>query len=133
MTTVEAQVAAIFDERRIAINAGSQQGVTESAPVTVWRRVFVKDPETDEVLGHVDLDALRMRIVEVQERMSVAAVHAGTVNFFNFSFATPSKRIRGGGTEEDERSVRINVGDRVTVEVGDKSDQGDDAAPPAAS
>ena len=132
MSTIEAQVAAIFDDRRIAINVGALQGVTASAPLTVWRRVFVKDPDTGEVLGHVDLDALTMRVVDVQERISVATVPTGTINLFNFSFATSGKRIRGGGSEEDERTVRISVGDRVTVQVPDDDDEEAHGQEPAA-
>lgn len=123
MSAVEANVAAILDEERVAINAGENQGVVLNSPVTIWRRVFVKDPGTGEVLGHVDLDALKMRIIQVDERLSVARVPSPTINIFNFAFTGPRKKIRSDDPGEDPQSVRIGVGDRVTIDIPDESEE----------
>jgi hypothetical protein len=125
MRVIDGNIAEILDERRVALNAGANKGVVVDAPVTVWRRVFVKDPSTGESLGHVDLDALTMRVVDVGDRLSVAAVAPGRVNLFQFSFLGATKRIRTGSSADDQ-SVLISVGDRVTIEVSDDDASGDE-------
>jgi hypothetical protein len=107
MPTVDGRIAAILDEYRVALNVGSRSGVVEDAPVTVWRRIMVRDPESGEVLGHVDLDALQMKIASVDERISVARVPPAVTKLFNFEFAGPRKRIRTSAGEEEVTSVRL--------------------------
>jgi Flagellar assembly protein T, C-terminal domain len=117
---VEAKVAGVLDSSRIALNAGSEQGVSEGDSVTLWRSVEVTDPDTNEGLGVVRLDKLRLVVGEVQPRLCVAAIRLQT-NFGAMAIFGPSKKISTGRKTQSEDSVTVNPGDAATIYLADES------------
>jgi hypothetical protein len=117
MPEIDAKVARLIDEYRVALNAGAEQGVRQGAGVTLWRFVQVKDPDTKEILGEVGVDALRLRVEDVHPRFCVARV-ASETNFL-VNWGLPRKKIQGA-PNEIENAVRVNVGDAVTITVPSK-------------
>ena len=71
---IRAKVARILNSREIAITAGSQQGVSIGMLFDVMdpKGEDVSDPETGEVLGSIDRPKVRVQVIQIQERISVA-------------------------------------------------------------
>ena len=116
MAKVEAKVAKILDEYRVALNKGSGDGVVRGASATLWRIVEIPDPDTQEILDTIRLDAAKFEIVGVTPTVSIAAIPQSS-GLAIFGFARPSRRITTSGASTDE--VRVSVGDEVTVQVSD--------------
>lgn len=74
---IEGRVAAILNERELAINVGGSDGVKEGMKFKVLAETpaEVRDPETNEILGVVDREKVRVEAVEVQERLSVCRTY----------------------------------------------------------
>lgn len=72
---IRAKVARILNSREIAITAGSQQGVSIGMLFDVMdpKGEDVSDPETGEVLGSIDRPKVRVQVIQIQERISVAS------------------------------------------------------------
>ncbi len=108
-----AKVARVLSDKSIAINVGEEAGVEVGDSVIVWRNVEVRDPDTDEVLGNVRLENLRLEVSEVHPHFSLARVQSG----FNplGSMFRPSKVIVSSERALDLEEVRLKAGDEVTV------------------
>lgn len=113
---VEARVAEIFDSNRVALTKGRNAGVEVGSKVTVWSFVDVTDPETDEPLGTVQIDRLKMVVTSVQDFLCVAAVDESP-NWIGTVMFRSSKKIRTSSGGSDENSVKVGKGDQVTIYV----------------
>lgn len=71
---IEAKVATVISDNEIAVNVGAAAGVREDDIAVVQRSTEVTDPVTNARLGTVKRPAIRMRVVEVHERLAVARV-----------------------------------------------------------
>lgn len=71
---IRGKVARILNSRELAINVGSQDGVTVGMKFDVLepKGEEIKDPDTSEVLGSLSRPKVRVRVNSVQERLSVA-------------------------------------------------------------
>lgn len=70
--TIYGKVLRIFDERSLLVNIGSREGLKRGDSVVVIERGGeVKDPESGESLGDLELVKARLTAVDVQEKMSV--------------------------------------------------------------
>lgn len=71
------KVARILDSRNLVINIGSQQGVTLGMYFDVMdpKGEDIRDPDTHEILGSLERPKLRVRIIDVKERLSVASTY----------------------------------------------------------
>lgn len=67
-------VAAILNRQELVINLGSDNGVTEGMRFAILNRrgVDIKDPNTDELLGSVDVPKVVVEAVRIQPRITVA-------------------------------------------------------------
>ena len=74
---ITGKVAAIVNERELAINRGEAHGVKEGMRFAVRdnRSVQVTDPETGEALGTVQREKIRVRITEVQPGYSIGRTY----------------------------------------------------------
>ena len=74
MESIRGKVAQILDSRRIVINVGSSNGVSVGMTFQVLnpKGEVIRDPDTQQVLGSVESPTARVRIIEVQEHLSVA-------------------------------------------------------------
>lgn len=81
------QVARVLNSREIAINRGSQHGVQTGMRFAVLARdeEEIEDPETGEVLGTVKRPKVKVEVVRVEDRFSVARTYE-------------ARRVNVGGT-----------------------------------
>ncbi len=69
---VYGRVIRIFNETTILVNAGRKEGLTMGDRVVVIEKGDeVKDPESGESLGELELVKAELRATDVQERMSI--------------------------------------------------------------
>ncbi len=71
---IEAQVAELLTDRDLVLNRGSEAGVAIGMRFKIInpRGTQIKDPTTYEVLGSVELVKVVVKVVSVQEKLSVA-------------------------------------------------------------
>ena len=74
---IRGKVARVLNSREIAINVGATNGVATGMRFDVVGRADVRDPDTKAVLGSVDRPKVRVRVTEVEERLSVASTYQG--------------------------------------------------------
>lgn len=74
---IRGKVARILNSRDLAINVGSKDGVVVGMHFDVLdpKGEDIKDPDTGEVLGSVERPKVRVQVVKVQERLSVASTY----------------------------------------------------------
>jgi hypothetical protein len=74
-TPITGKVARILNDRDIALNIGSDQGVSLGMFFDVLDTAGeeIRDPETNELLGSVDRVKVRVKVTRVQEKLSVAS------------------------------------------------------------
>jgi hypothetical protein len=87
---VRGKVAAVLDERELAINVGSTGGVKLGMKFKVLADAAqVFDPDTNEVLGIVRREKVRVEAVMVRKRMSICRTYRTTgmyiTEFLNLS------------------------------------------------
>src|SRR6266704_2575452 len=72
---IRGKVARILNSRELAINVGSSDGVVEGMYFDVLdpKGEDIKDPDTGQVLGSLERPKVRVRVVKVQEHLSVAS------------------------------------------------------------
>ena len=74
---IRARVAHVLTTREIAINAGENQGVAKGMIFDVMdtKGEDITDPETGEILGSIERRKIRVKIIQVQEKLSVASTY----------------------------------------------------------
>ena len=78
---IRGKVARILDARELVINVGSRDGVIVGMYFDVLdpKGEDIKDPDTGEILGSLERPKVRVQIVKVQERLSVASTYRKSV------------------------------------------------------
>lgn len=74
---IEGMVAGILNERELAINVGANQGVEVGMKFKVLaaESAEIRDPQTNEVLGSVDQEKVRVRVIDVQDKFSIGRTY----------------------------------------------------------
>jgi len=74
---IEGKVASIINERELAITVGSLSGVKIGMKFKVLtdRPTEVVDPDSKEVLGYIDREKVRVRVIEVAEKFAVCKTY----------------------------------------------------------
>lgn len=74
MTRIEGKVAELLSERDLVINRGAAEGVEIGMRFKILhpRGNEVRDPDTNEVIGNVEWPKVEVKVVSVQEHLSVA-------------------------------------------------------------
>lgn len=77
---ITGQVARILNTRELVINRGTTHGVERGMRFAVLdpKAEDIVDPETGEVLGTLSRPKVRVAVVQVEERMSVARTYERT-------------------------------------------------------
>ena len=72
---IRSKVARVLNSREIAIAAGTEQGVRVGMYFDVLdpKGEDIRDPDTGDVLGSIDRPKVRVKVTQVQERLSVAS------------------------------------------------------------
>ena len=74
--TIEGKVTDIINRRELIINRGSNDGAVEGMRFKVMdQRLTITDPETQEPLGTLEREKIRVKISEVQPRFSIARTY----------------------------------------------------------
>ena len=144
---IRGKVARVLNSREVALNKGLVDGVEVGMIFKILSPTgsAITDPDTDELLGSVELEKTRVRVTVVQDRVSVASTYrtrkinvggSGVGLLFARGLFEPPKwetHIETLKTDEatreelDEEDTYVNAGDPVVqdLEVSrtDKSDQ----------
>ena len=102
---IRAKVARVLNPREIAISAGHDIGVSDGMIFDVISATEedVLDPDTREVLGSVERRKVRVKVVDVKEKLSVARTYR-------------KKVVNVGGTHELERIAKLLSPPRYVTE-----------------
>ena len=74
---IRGKVARVLNEREIVINVGTAQGVKidMSFDIIDPKGLDIKDPDTKEILGSFKRPKIRVRVTQVQEKLSLATTY----------------------------------------------------------
>ena len=75
---IRGKVAQVLSSRDFALNVGSANGVTVGMDFDVIDQAEIMDPDTEELLGHIELSKARVRVTDVQEKLAVATTYRET-------------------------------------------------------
>ncbi len=124
---IEGNVAKILNTRELIINRGSQDGVELNMEFVVLDPALtIIDPHTEECLGQLEREKIRVRVFETHPRFSVARTYE-TYQELNPDSILPSiassftpyvtkvKRINTSRSTVDREGVaNVGIGDKVT-------------------
>jgi hydroxymethylpyrimidine/phosphomethylpyrimidine kinase len=69
---MEAKVIKIIDTHKIAINKGSIHGITKNDTFMIFKKgEELFDPDTKESLGYLEIPKLKMKVFNIQEKISL--------------------------------------------------------------
>lgn len=144
---IRGKVARVLNSREVALNKGSNDGVTIGMIFKILSPAgsAIRDPDTGDMLGSVELTKTRVKITVVQDRVSVAATYhtyrinvggSGSALLFDRLFEPPkwetrieTLKIDEAALEElDEEDAYVKTGDPVVqdLEVGLTDETGQD-------
>ena len=74
MEPIRGKVAQILDSRQVVLNVGSTDHVTEGMMFKIInpKGEQIRDPDTHQILGSVESPRAFVRVIQVQENLSVA-------------------------------------------------------------
>lgn len=146
---IRGQVAQVLNARELVINRGSNDGVQIGMRFAVLNRhgSDIRDPESGEVLGSVEVEKAVVKIVRVQERLAVGRTFrtlrttggplssfAETMEMLSRPTRVQTESLKAAGKEDRlelpaEESL-IRVGDPVVETRGDEyQTEGDTVKP----
>lgn len=114
-------VALVLSARRLVINRGANHGVEIGDVFQVMSpdEQDVTDPETNQVIGQVPFEKLRVKVTEVQAQFSVAETYrrvtvggTGLDSIFG-PRREELERIRAPADERPEGDSTVRIGDPV--------------------
>ena len=144
---IRGKVARVLNKHEIAINVGTENGVTVGMYFDIMGTYDeIEDPDTLEVLGSLERPKVRVKIIHVQEKLSLAATYrtkrvntGGTGKLvalgpFSRALMPPTwveKYETLGKTEKtkdvlDEKDSYVNVGEPVVQTIEDGEAEGED-------
>jgi hypothetical protein len=76
-TLIRGKVARVLNSRELALNIGSEHGVRKGMLFDVIdpKGEDIVDPDTGDIIGSLDRPKVRVRVVSVQNRLSVASTY----------------------------------------------------------
>ena len=116
---IEAKIAALLSDTKLAVNVGSLSGVAKGDDVVIFETVSVTDPDTGEPLGEVKLVKLKLRIEDVQERLAVAVVPTENASLSRIITQIaplgPIARLTENPFDTDNSRILVDRGQSVVV------------------
>lgn len=133
MSRIEGRVARIMTERELVINRGADHGVEVGTRFAILNPngLEIKDPETGEDLGSVEVAKTIVKVVSVQDRLCVATTFRTTKTaggaLWMAGLANPpverTETLRTDQTnayeELSEEESRVKTGDPAVEVTGD--------------
>ena len=72
---IEGKVAAVLNDRELVINKGETSGVKPGMIFGVLEKRDIKDPDTGEELGSVEIVRIRVKAVDIKPKMSICRTY----------------------------------------------------------
>ena len=121
---IDGAVAAILNLHELVINRGSKAGVAKGQKYAVLNKnaVAIKDPETGESLGTVDVAKVLVEVIRVKTNLAVCRTYIEKQSKGILSAAdlfAPSRRIRETLRAADKPTVAELAESASYVSVGD--------------
>ena len=69
---IQGKVAAVLDEERLVLNVGTDHGVARNMVFKIFETRVIRDPDTGDELGKVDVTKFQVQVGNADERMSIA-------------------------------------------------------------
>lgn len=135
---IEARVAQVMTARDLVLNKGSEDGVTVGMRFAILNRkgADIRDPDTDEILGSVELPKTFVKVVSTKPRLSIARtfrefkVPGGSLwamSAFSGLANPPRTEVETLKTDEarlqdelDEHESYVKIGDPAVQMVGEE-------------
>jgi hypothetical protein len=127
---IEGKVAQLLDTQSLVINRGSEHGVNVGMRFAVLnpRGAEIRDPDTNEVIGSVEMEKVLVKVVRVEPLLAVARTfrtfRTGSLFPWAQVGATRRETLRTDETtyreELDPKDSYIKVGDPVVQVLGDE-------------
>ena len=113
---VRGKVAAVLDEERLVLNIGTDHGVARKMVFRITGTRVIRDPDTGDKLGEVEVMKIKVQVGEIKERLSIAHPYQGYDTDF---FLRPIRRkFRSEGIKPSTIASAIST-QHVEVSVGD--------------
>ncbi len=137
---IEGRVSAIVSIREVAINRGSEHGVTEGMVFAILAEspFEITDPETEKTLGKMDRVKVRVKVSEVRRKWALARTYetqptsSHPFNLFESIYASYPARPRTLRVEDSElppplaeEESFVKRGDRVRQVAGGDEEASD--------
>ena len=106
---IRGKVAEILNSKELVMNIGTANGVNVGMYFDIVETTEVKDPDTSKVLGKVERPKVTLRVIEVQENLTVASTLNKIFVSDDNSFSSSLLSSKG---------VIIKVGDTVVESEG---------------
>ena len=114
---IRGKVAAVLGEERLVLNVGTDHGVAQKMVFRIIGSRVIRDPDTGDKLGEVDVMKIKVQVGEVRGGMSIAYPYeeynpgdfflGPTLQFFTSKDIKPAPRSLTGGVQH----VEVSVGD----------------------
>ena len=75
--SIRGKVAAVLDEERLVLNIGKDHGVARKMVFKIAGTRVIRDPDTGDKLGEVEVTKIKVQVGEIKERMSIAHPYQG--------------------------------------------------------
>ena len=114
---IEGKISKILDEYNVVINKGINDGVTEKMPFVIYSispSDEIKDPDTQESLGKLELVKGYVTAVHIQERVTICAAEKRMESKDEYS-GTVTQTLSGAmiaacmGQKDDRFTEKMNV------------------------
>ena len=127
MMWIEGKIAKILNTRELVLNRGSDDGVSVDMEFAVIEpRLTIVDPDTQELLGDLEREKVRVRVFETHPKFSLARTYetyqeinpesaiSGIARTIS-PYLTKVKRLNTHTTAVDQVGVaNVHVGDTAT-------------------
>ena len=74
-TPVVGKIAKVLNHRQMVINKGADDGVEADTRFRVIEDIAITDPDTNEQLGSTPREVIRIEVIDVQPRFSIAQTY----------------------------------------------------------
>ena len=121
---IEGKIADILNTRELVINRGSDHGVAPNMEFAIMEpHLSIVDPDTQEPLGDLEREKIRVRVFEAHPKFSLARTYE-TYQELNHNkglfspqsyYVTQVKRLNTSGAPAYQEGVaNVNIGDPAT-------------------
>jgi hypothetical protein len=126
---LEGLVASILNTRELVLNIGGKNGVAIGMKFKVLEKDFeIRDPKSQEVLGKIQREKIKIKIVDVKDKISIGRTYETYEEGYPSSFQISRMMISGSETKVrtlratdetapydllDEKSSFVKIGDPV--------------------